>query len=220
MPVTDAALAQLTYDAYEYDGKPFPWTWQTTAAGVQAGIVRTFAGDVIIFPGSRTLQDWQRDFFALPAASASSPMGSVHAGFYAGLPQFMQALQASGYKLTDEFFVTGHSLGAARAPLFAGLLKMQGRTPTRVTCFAPPRPGMSTLAEFLAPLDVRLYRNADDHGHDYVTDVPVTLPPWFAFQHVRPLIDITAPPKSHDGWGLFSYHHMELYLQGVQAAGV
>lgn len=98
--------------------------------------------------------------------------------------------------------VAGHSLGAARALIFAALLAaalspQPARPPDAVVVFGSPRPGFELLADLLAPVPIRAYRNDDAHGHDLMTDVPVHIPDLAPYVHPRqPLIDVTAAPPA------------------------
>jgi len=50
--------------------------------------------------------------------------------------------------------------------------------------------------------------------HDLVTDVPYRIG-LLTDVHPTPLIDVSAPPPPGDEWGIFGYHHMQLYAQAV-----
>ena len=39
------------------------------------------------------------------------------------------------------------------------------------------------------------------------------VPPQYV--HPTPLVDVSAPPPPDDEWGIFGYHHMQLYTQAV-----
>jgi len=110
--------------------------------------------------------------------------------------------------------IAGHSLGAARATLFCGLLIAWGLIPMARVVFGEPRSGCDDLTNLLRVIPHNVsYRNADIHGHDLVTDVP-TSPP---FNRVTPLIDVYAPPPPNDSWGLLAYHHAYLYQNGLNS---
>lgn len=54
--------------------------------------------------------------------------------------------------------------------------------------------------------------------HDRVTDLPFRVPEFgLNFQHPTPMTFIDAAPAPGDSWGIFSYHHIELYEKGVAA---
>jgi hypothetical protein len=89
-----------------------------------------------------------------------------------------------------------------------------GRPPAAIVAFGCPRPGYHQLADLLAAVPLRSYRNGNAGNHDYVTDLPFTLPA-FPFVEPRPFIDICAPPPANDRWGLLAYHHIELYEQAL-----
>jgi hypothetical protein len=217
----DLQLARLQLGAYEYDGTPFAWDWHAEPGGVDCGIKLVDDTAVVIFVGSRSpmtgggVEDWERDFLALPFKPVAHPqLGIVHAGFYLGMEQAELAIWSwltTNQDRWKRLFVIGHSLGAARARIFAALHFLSvGKKVDHLARFASPRVGMESFAAYGAPWLEVVYRTMDDHGHDYVTDLPPA-----------PFIDDEAPkdvrvtPMPHDEWGLFAYHHMSLYAAGL-----
>lgn len=179
--------------------------------GICAALRRIGDDDIVVFRGSETIEDWARDFLAIPHALGSHPqLGDVHAGFALGMDEAFAKLLPL---LRASVHVTGHSLGAARATLFCGLLTAQNKAPVARVVFGEPRSGCASLTALLAGVPGRSYRNAGAGRHDLVTDVP-TAPP---FGRVTPLTDICALPPADDPWGLLSYHHIQLYQAGVAA---
>lgn len=182
--------------------------------GVCVGLRRRGDDDLVVFRGSTTIEDWARDFLALPHACARHPqLGDVHAGFMLGMDDAFARLLPL---LRSSVRVTGHSLGAARATLFCGLLAAAGRPPVARVVFGEPRSGCASLTTILAGVRGRSYRSAGAGRHDLITDVP-TEPP---FSRVSPPTDIFAAPPPGDPWGIFAYHHIQLYQAALAAAGV
>jgi Lipase (class 3) len=106
--------------------------------GVAFGIKEYPEGIALIFRGSVTLQDWLRNAEAIADPSPHEGLGPVHPGFFAGLPELWTRLKP---RLTQKpCIVAGHSLGAARASLFTGLMVLDGKPPVRRLCFEEPRP--------------------------------------------------------------------------------
>ncbi len=96
-------------------------------------------------------------------------LGHVHAGFYHALAAILPACLA----LPRPAAVAGHSLGAAMAILYAGVLAAQGE-PVPVYAFEPPRlAGDTTLAALLLAKRVPYY--ACRNGRDVITEIPSTL---------------------------------------------
>ncbi len=183
--------------------------------GVCVGLRRRGDDDLVVFRGSTTVEDWVRDFLAIPHACARHPqLGDVHAGFMLGMDDAFARLLPL---LRPSVWVTGHSLGAARATLFCGLLVAAGRPPAARVVFGEPRSGCATPDDDSrgrlggAPIATRAVGR-----HDLITDVP-TEPP---FSRVSPLMDVFAPPSPSDPWGIFSYHHIQLYQAALAAAGM
>jgi hypothetical protein len=182
--------------------------------GVCVGLRRRGDDDLVVFRGSTTVEDWARDFLAVPHACIRHPqLGDVHAGFMLGMDEaFVRLLPL----LRMSVYVTRHSLGAARATLFCGLLVAAGRPPAARVVFGEPRSGCGSLTTLLAGVPGRSYRNTGGGRHDLVTDVP-TEPP---FSRVSRLMDVFAQPRPSDPWGIFAYHHIQLYEAALAAAGV
>ena len=112
--------------------------------------------------------------------------------------------------------IAGHSLGAARASLFTGLMVLDGKPPVRRLCFGEPRPGFPQAAGIIANVRSRSYRNANGRAHDLVTDVPFTS--WIEdYVHPTPLVPICAPPSDADVQRdiFFAWHAMRLYASAT-----
>jgi hypothetical protein len=86
--------------------------------------------------------------------------------------------------------------------------------------FGEPKPGEAAFAALLEKLDesISYCNRSGPLQHDRVTDVPFTVPALgLNFKHPTPLAFVSAAPPSNDDWGLFAWHHIELYQQGVRA---
>lgn len=184
--------------------------WPEADDGVCCALKRLGDTDVVVFRGSTTIEDWLRDFLAIPHETETHPqLGDVHAGFMLGMDDAFAHLFPL---LREKVIVTGHSLGAGRAALFMGLLAT--RLPdvdASAVLFGEPRSGCGRLQRLLADRKYRSYRNASKGGHDLITDLP-TDPPYC---RNRPLLDVSAPPPPGDPWGPFAFHHMELYQRAL-----
>ena len=138
----------------------------------------------------------------------------MHPGFFAGLPELWTRLKP---RLTQKpSIVAGHSLGAARASLFTGLMVLDGKPPVRRLCFGEPRPAFPQAAGIIANVRSRSYCNANGRAHDLVTDVPFTS--WIEdYVHPTPLIPICAPPSDADVQRdiFFAWHAMRLYASAT-----
>ncbi len=198
-----------------YDAQAAPWDellLPRTDGGVCCALRRIGDDDLIVFRGSKTVEDWLRDLAAIPHVPSGHPqLGDVHLGFMLGMDNVFAHLLPL---LRSSVYVTGHSLGAARASLFCGLLCAAGRPPKARVVFGEPRPGCGGLRDLLRAVPSRSYRNAGAGRHDLVTDL-VTDPP---FCHPTALTDIYAAPLPGDPWGLFAYHHVWLYRAALAAA--
>lgn len=212
--ITDIDCVQACADLYR-GGAGFDAVVEPEADhGVCVGLQRRGDVDLVVFRGSTTVEDWARDFLAIPHACARHPqLGDVHAGFMLGMDDAFARLLPL---LRPSVWVAGHSLGAARATLFCGMLAVAGRPPAARVVFGEPRSGGASLTTILAGVPGHSYRNAGRGRHDLITDVP-TEPP---FSRVCSLIDVFAAPMPGDPWGIFAYHHIQLYQAALAAAGV
>jgi hypothetical protein len=136
-------------------------------------------------------------------------LGPVHGGFFVGVRDKYEALMAA---CTGPVTVLGHSLGASRAMLFAGLMIANGSMPVRVRVWGCPRPGFSKLSGLIAKCpDALWYRNQSD---------PVTFVPWRAglFKHCGEMRQVHAKPVDGDEWAFLRDHHLSQYRLGMVAA--
>lgn len=163
--MNDLDAAMLCQAAYI--GKDAGWFHWIDVAGVVAGIQRSDGDTIVAFRGSSSQEDWLRDLDELPV---DTKLGHVHRGFIEGMDTFMDTVFPL---LRGRVFLTGHSLGAAHAAIFAGMLTQRWAIPKRLVLFGCPRPGFQKLSEIVsgAGIDVASYRNRNDP----VTEVPYLL---------------------------------------------
>lgn len=186
--------------------------------GVAWGLKHLAEADAVILRGSVTVADWIHDGQAVSTVVPHyEALGPVHAGFAIGMPQMWGEL-ADMLRQTHPVWIGGHSLGAARACILAGMMLAEGIEPDACVRFGEPRPGFAPLAALLNRADMyqASYRNAGPWGHDYVTDVPFALGA-FPYTHPIPLTDVDAPPTGElmQRFGLFAGHHASLYASAL-----
>lgn len=127
-------------------------------------------GDVHCFRGSDDVMAFLHDAECAPVNVWG--LGRVHSGFWDALSAILPACLA----LPRPAAVTGHSLGAAMAILYAGVLAQLGHV-VPVFAFEPPRLcADGALALLLRSWKVPFY--ATRNGNDVVTQIPLgmTLP--------------------------------------------
>ena len=181
--MTDLDLVQACSDAYTLHDEDWTHSWSTDDIHVRHRVID--GADIVAFRGTKDTVDWLADLKAWP--TDDPVLGMCHAGFLDGADRvFSEVLPVLGQTI----YVTGHSLGAARAVIFAALCRKAGRPPAAVVGFGCPRPGGSTLAGILEGTPIRLYRN----GLDPVTEVPLGL----LYRHPAPLIQIGNANSAHD----------------------
>lgn len=127
-------------------------------------------GDVHVFRGSDDLASFiaDADCDTIPVEG----LGKLHKGFYGALAAILPQCLA----LPRPSAVTGHSLGAAMAIIYAAVLAQLGHV-VPVYAFEPPRLcGDAALQDLLAATKVPWF--ATRNGLDVVTQVPpgLTLP--------------------------------------------
>lgn len=157
-PVDYALLARLAY------------TDAPTVGNADSASRMHVYGDVHCFRGTDDMASVLSD--ADIRAMSVPGLGKVHAGFYNALGAILPVCLS----LNRPRAVTGHSLGAAMAILYAAVLATLGHV-VEVYAFEPPRLcADDVLAKLLLDKKVPFY--ATRNGHDLVTQVPLgmTLP--------------------------------------------
>lgn len=205
------ALVRLAGDIYMTKAE---WTHYYEAAdahGICYGILETDATFDIIFRGSRTLDDWWRDFKALPCDNPR--LGGVESGFNEGLYDVFKDVLPALQKTQKRKRVGGHSLGGDRALLFAAEMLVAGVAPDFVAAFEPAKPGYRKLADILSSVpDLYTTRN----GFDPVPEAPLTLP-GFPYEMPRAPITLRAAPPGVMWPDPFAWHAISLCQKAVLA---
>ena len=158
---------------------------------------------VFAIAGSERLEDFVADVEFLPVDGGQ--LGMVHSGFYRDALAVFAALRPL---MVGKFSIVGHSLGASRAAILAGLCAINKLQVTNLFMFEPARPGFEMLGFLL-------------HGHipniigtsnsrDFVPDMPPEFP--YPYRHVIPLIDLDHPADSIDP---VQDHMLDAVIAGV-----
>lgn len=137
----------------------------------------------VSFSGTKVPGEWLCDFEALPTGCETGS-GTVHEGFqkiYELIRDSSLTALKSAVNPGDQVFITGHSLAAALAILFANDATVL--TPNlRVCTFAGPRTG---LADFVASYNGRVPNTVRIVNRwDIVPKVPIPAPPLCHYEHV------------------------------------
>ena len=193
--ISDAALCAAAAVAYA--------SAATVAVGdVHAVLSRVDGLTVVAFRGTvpSSWADWFRDIDAVPTPVRDHPrLGLCHRGFADGAEAILPLLLPL---ISGPVALTGHSLGGALAIAAAALLADLGRPPSVLTTFGAPRVGIGgRLAELLAAVSGRLYRNGDD---------PVPEIPIWPFRHHRALTGLGLPALDAIGC-----HFIAAYAAGL-----
>jgi len=180
------------------------WTHDSVIIGK-----RTLNGNTVLtLRGSKLAIDWYRDFKVWPVKDRY--LGYCHAGFVEDMWQVFQEIIPY---LAGKCYITGHSLGGARACILAGYLITHGYKIERLSVFGCPRPGFSKLIKLLRENIENLdsYRNCDDE----VPEVPQLLG-----LYKEPLNPPTPLNACGSGDGPLKDHHIALYIAGLKKAGI
>lgn len=215
--ITDFEIAELLVQLYRgsegfdyYENPP-------NDSGICWALKKTAEVDVILLRGSTTFQDWIRDLIALATPFSHAEFGPVHPGFEIGMERAFQAI-VSTPGLNKNIVIAGHSLGAGRAAILTALMVEDNVKPIARVVFGEPKPGFKKLADYISGVPARSYRNTGNGQHDLITSVPLSFPPE-EYVHAAPLTDVCALPQPGDSWGVFAYHHMELYAAALRPTG-
>lgn len=219
--LSDRSLAGLCAASYSYQASWDKILFEDSTNPVQLAVKYADGITYIVFPGSQTPLDWFEDLQGIPATN--SLVGRVEMGFNHGLERRFAEIKDF---IGEHSVVCGHSLGAARACIFGGMLAASQKPPLRIAAFGCPRPGYDQLTETLKLVSMGIYRNRCDP----VTYVPMPIPLIGPWQHNREIVHIDIAPSTMDGdptpWAdfndatehfTFRDHHIELYVAGVPA---
>jgi len=172
-PLIYALLSQKAYNV-----PPMVGAEESSARAI---LETTEDGLAVAFRGSDDTHAWLADLNVV--IDDIGGLGHIHQGFWESFKLVRKELLQK-----SPVVVTGHSLGAALAIIYAGVLCLVGKPPKAVFAWEPPHVGIDgTLAHLFTTNGVRLfyYRN----GLDLVVNVPLPLPE-FWWQHASRLIPI------------------------------
>lgn len=155
------------------------------------GFIARKPGAVFVsFRGTETPEEWLCDFEAAPAGCQIGS-GTVHQGFQ-NVYEVVRDSARNGAQAAlnpgDQLLVTGHSLGAAVALLFADDAFSSITKNIQVCTFAGPRVG---LGNFVNTYDQNLPNTMRVVNRwDIVPNVPVPAPPVCLYEHVQSALPI------------------------------
>ena len=206
---SDLTIAETVAALYD-DHRWSEFASVNTTEGVVWGVKIIDKAAIAVFRGSVTKLDFVKDFMALPAMIIDD-IGPVHSGFALGCAPAV--IQLRNILPGDvDLIICGHSLGAARAWIAAGLAIVNEMIPFRIVTFGSPRPGYAKLASIVSEVPQKSYRNL----HDFVCEVPFTIHPTFPYVQPCVFTPLNVPPEPNDDWGPLADHHFELYLKAIR----
>lgn len=153
------------------------------------------------------------------AAEPESPREEMIGSFAEQLEQLADTLEEPGVqqqiRIAKEkrprrsFIVTGHSLGAALATLFAIENKEKNKFDITTICtFASPRVGNAEFARLFDLLPFDSWRIVNQQ--DIVPKIPLHIPPLFGYEHVETPYDFSSAGVVR--WNPVCWHSMSTYL--------
>lgn len=203
--MTDLELVRAAADTYD-PAASWDRVWNAD------GVWMFYRPTVLAFRGSKTPEDWIRDLGALP--SYESDIGFVESGFMLGMRGALREWRREYPSVRP--WITGHSLGGARAALLAALLvHADFALPQALVTFGAPRPGFFKLRRVLrrGKFPMRAYQNDGD-------PVPA-LPPHVCkiMPYIHPETSVPLHVGAGTGTGPLAAHHVRQYVAGIESLG-
>jgi triacylglycerol lipase len=169
------------------DGYTLAGRIQSTAGMVFGYVATSDDGVMVAFRGTEHVSEWLSDFEPVIAPGALVFANGVHAGFqaiYNSIRDNVIALTAKAIDTRQRLFITGHSLGAALATIFAIDAARAFIIQPEGCVFASPRVGFPGFAmEF--DVAVPSWSRVENHW-DVVPHVPISP----MFKHVGSAIRV------------------------------
>lgn len=144
---------------------------------------------VFAIAGSERPEDFADDADFIPVRAGQ--LGMVHAGFYRDALEVFAALKPL---MQGPFSITGHSLGASRAAILAGLCAINSIPVAQLFMFEPAKPGFEELSSVVRGYVT--YILGTRNARDFVPDLAPSFP--FPYQHIASLVDLNHPADSED----------------------
>lgn len=141
---TALPLARMAYDLSTV---PKEWEAKPIEPGSFGFIARHPKATVLSFRGTENESEWLEDFDALAVPNQYGE-GLVHAGFQEQANRLRDNVLELCPSTSGQLWITGHSLGAALAVLFASYLSYLLDLEPLVYTFAGPRVGWANFAGF------------------------------------------------------------------------
>jgi hypothetical protein len=201
--ITHLLLAQLSNQIYD-SVAGFDQHWQID--DVLVGLKQVDGNNIIVFRGSANGNDWLHDVEALPVWH--SKLGMVHAGFLDDMDQVYTML-APVVSQGGNVYITGHSLGGARARILAAMFACDKVIVELLCTFGSPKPAFINLTRIIEKSGMQhvSYRNRND----VVPLLPAIFPLW---QHTEKWNSIDAAPAANNFEPLRD-HSCELYVKAL-----
>lgn len=168
--------------------------------------------DIIALRGSKTVEDWLRDFKVYP--QWDSDLGYCEAGFLEDMDELAKELYDIFFKLNmSNLAITGHSLGGARARILTAKLIKLNFPVCKLLTFGSPKPGFINLARIIQKSNIQ--HQSVRNRNDVVPTTPLSIEPFLDYVHTEDYILGDAAPEESNLEPLRD-HSVSLYQQAVQ----
>jgi Lipase (class 3) len=204
LTMTPYLMAQACNNIYTIDTG---WDHYWVIGGVVIAHQKVGDTDMLVLRGSTTAEDWVRDSEALPMWHPQ--LGFCHAGFLAGMDDVFSTVKDV---VGPRFFITGHSLGGARARLLAALFTVNGLKVDTLCVFGSPKPGFVNIQRIIEKSG--MVHLSHRNRNDAVPLLPSILPLWC---HTEPWLNVDAAPAIDDFEPLRD-HSCALYVRALSVS--
>jgi len=209
-------LAYLVCALYELEGFTTQWDVPPNRAQEVVWAVKYYGSTaVVVFEGTHNFKDLVDDLQS--TCHISTSIGDVHAGFYHKVPEAVDDILHKT-NIGCDLILVGHSLGAARATLAAGLIFERSTRRIRRVTFGEPRFAfMDYVRNICSNIPYTSYLNTSgkgDSSYDWVVDLPPAIL-GLPYAGTPEKVQITEPPTDWS-WGPLSWHQSELYFKGLR----
>jgi hypothetical protein len=188
--ITHLKLARLSNEIYN-NPKHFKWDNYWQHDDVVVGHLKVCNEDIIVFRGTDNVKDALRDLSFWPKKHLK--LGYCFDGFLTGLDDVFEETKAV---VGENVYITGHSLGGARARLLAALYIINSLPVKELCVFGSPKPAYKKVAQIIQNSDTKhiSYR----HSADLIPKQPPTLWPFLRYIHTEQWIELQGDAASSE----------------------
>lgn len=211
--ITALQCAQLCQELYDHP-EPEHWAHLWSGGDVFCSLRVLMDEFVVVFRGSTTAENWERDLQPLPVFDKE--VGFCHSGFLEQMDTALaEIIPALGTDAHMSLTVTGHSLGAARARIAAAKLTVRGVKVDQLLTFGSPRPGFANVRRIIEKSGMA--HQSFRYNNDPVCLVPFPVPLVLPFEHTEDWTQLTGPSNPDDALGALRDHKLQNYIGALKS---